>query len=135
MDLSKCAALKEQLAQEPDPQLVSIEEFFDGNDDLGSIGCNLCEHPGLDAFREVLSSLANRNDVRSVRVMISESDPGGDCWPFSDMVLVSGDISAADLRQFVRDLEPSEVAPAEEFGIPSKVREIRGEPLLAIWWD
>ena len=28
--------------------LVSLEEYFDGNDDLGSIGCNLSDHPGVE---------------------------------------------------------------------------------------
>ena len=34
----------------PPRVLVTREEFFDGNDDEGSIGCNLNDHPGLDAF-------------------------------------------------------------------------------------
>ena len=46
MDDVKCNALKAELATQPEPQLVPIERFFDGNDDLGSIGCNLLAHPG-----------------------------------------------------------------------------------------
>ena len=52
MDETKCKALKAELAAQSEPQIVSIERFFDGNDDLGSIGCNLMEHPGVDTFRE-----------------------------------------------------------------------------------
>ena len=32
--------------------VVPLEAFFDGNDELGSIGCNLGDHPGVHAFFE-----------------------------------------------------------------------------------
>lgn len=37
MDIAKSNALKAELARQAEPQVVSIERFFDGNDDLGSI--------------------------------------------------------------------------------------------------
>jgi hypothetical protein len=46
MDDAKCESLKAELASQPEPQIVPIDRFFDGNDDLGSIGCNLIDHPG-----------------------------------------------------------------------------------------
>lgn len=45
MDVSKCNALKAELGAQPEPQIAVIDRFFDGNDDLGSIGCNLVQHP------------------------------------------------------------------------------------------
>ena len=62
MDDLKCRALKSELAAQPEPRTVPIERFFDGNDDLGSIGCNLMAHPGMDVFREALTKTA-RNDA------------------------------------------------------------------------
>jgi hypothetical protein len=62
-DARKCAALKARLAEQPAPQLVPAAEFFDGNGDLGSIGCNLTKHPGITAFRDALASIARRPDV------------------------------------------------------------------------
>lgn len=50
--------------------LVGIEEFFDGNDVLGSIGCNLGEHPGLDHFRRTLSDIVKRPSVEQVWLQI-----------------------------------------------------------------
>jgi hypothetical protein len=47
MDIGKRNRLVARLSQEPEPQIVPIEVFFDGNDDLGSIGCNLLDHPAL----------------------------------------------------------------------------------------
>lgn len=65
--------------------VVSLELFFDGNEDPGSIGCNLSDHPGPDGFYRVLSAIRDRPDVYGVWVGISEvMDP--DEWPFSDHI-------------------------------------------------
>ena len=135
MDNAKCKALKAELAAQPEPQIVSVERFFDGNDDPGSIGCNLIEHPGVDAFRDVLTGLLRRPDVQAVYAQISELDPGEDCWPFANTVLVVGAIPADELRSAVSTLEPDEVAAAEDFGISPSVAERHGSPVLAAWWD
>ena len=64
MDSIKCQALKNRLGSELYGQTIPVEEFFDGNDDLGSIGCNLDPHPGVDAFRNFLTGLLGRPDER-----------------------------------------------------------------------
>src|SRR5688500_20181603 len=99
MDDTKCRALEKELAAQPEPQIVAAEWFFDGNDDLGSIGCNLDEHPGVGAFHDVFAGLLCRPDVQAVYAQISELDPGDGCWPFTDTVLVVGAISADELRE------------------------------------
>jgi hypothetical protein len=135
MDNTKCKALKEELAAQPEPQIVAAERFFDGNDDLGSIGCNLDEHPGVEAFRDVFAGLLRRPDVQAVYAQISELDPGDGCWPFTDTVLVVGTISADELRDAVSALQPDEVEDAKQFGISSAIPKKHGAPVLAVWWD
>jgi hypothetical protein len=135
MDEIKCRALKTELAAQPEPQIVAAERFFDGNDDLGSIGCNLIEHPGVDAFRDTFAALLRRPDVHAIYARISELDPGDECWPFTDTVLVVGTISADELREAVSALQPDEVGDAKEFGISAAIARKHGEPVLAIWWD
>jgi len=135
MDDVKCNALKAELATQPEPQLVPIERFFDGNDDLGSIGCNLLAHPGVDVFRETFAGLLRRPDVQAVYAQITERDPGAGSWPFTDTVLVVGAIPAAELRRAVRELRPDEVGSAEEMGIAPAISGRQGSPLLAVWWD
>src|SRR5262245_55879277 len=133
MDHSKCKALKTELRTQPEPQVVPIERFFDGNDDLGSIGCNLLDHPGVNTFRNVLTGLLRRPDVESVYAQIAELDPGEGCWPFTDTVLVVGTISAEALSTAVDSLEPDEVAPVQE--VSPSIAERHGSPVLAVWWD
>ncbi len=135
MDHSKCIVLKAGLSEQPEPQIISIEQFFDGNDDLGSIGCNLVEHPGLDVFRNILTGLLQRPDVQAVYAQISELDPGDDCWPFTDTILVAGTIPTEDLRATVSALEPDEIGTAEEFGVSPSIATKHSSPVLAIWWD
>src|SRR5690348_14502439 len=135
MDDTKCKALKDELAAEPEPQIVAAERFFDGNDDGGSIGCNLDEHPGVDAFRAVFAGLRRRPDVQAVYAQISELDPGEGCWPFTDIILVVGTIPVDELRSAVSVLQPDEVGAAAEFGVSAAVGNRHGSPVLAVWWD
>jgi hypothetical protein len=135
MDDTKCKALKAELAAQPEPQIVSVERFFDGNDDLGSIGCNLTEHPGVDAFRDLLTGLLRRPDVQAVYAQISELDPGDGCWPFTDTIFIVGTISPDELRGILSSLEPDEVGSGEQFGIPALITQKHQAPVLAAWWD
>ncbi len=78
MDVARCRALKTELANQAEPQVVPIARFFDGNDDLGSIGCNLDPHPGIDKFREVLTGLLGRADVQAVYAADGRDPAAGD---------------------------------------------------------
>jgi hypothetical protein len=135
IDHSKCKALKRRLGPDLYGQILPIAEFFDGNDDPGSIGCNLHPHPGISVFRDVLTGLLRRPDVEAVYAQISELDPGEKSWPFSDKVLVAGEISAADLRSAVKSLQPDEVGDANDFGVSPTITEKHGMPVLVVWWD
>ena len=136
MDTTKRDRLVAELSAQPEPQIVAVERFFDGNDDLGSIGCNLVEHPGVEAFRDALARVARRADVEAVYAQIAELDPGPDSWPFTDTVFVVGTIEAGELAREVAELEPDEVAPAAAFGVPDAItRRHAAAPVLAVWWD
>ena len=135
MNTEKRNALVENLSSEHEPQLVPIDVFFDGNDDLGSIGCNLLDHPGIEAFRATFARLSEREDVDAVFAQIAEVDPGDDCWPFSDTVFVVGTIAAEDLASDLSALEPDEIGEAEDFDAPEALLTKSGKPVLAVWWD
>jgi hypothetical protein len=135
MDMEKCSALKAELSSQPEPEILPIDRFFDGNDDLGSIGCNLIDHPGIDRFREVLVGLTQRPDVVAVYALISELDPGQGSWPFTDTIAVVGAISQSDLEQIVAPLEPDEVGPARSFRVPASILEKHKAPVSVVWWD
>lgn len=135
MDIAKCEALKAELAVQTGPQTVSIDRFFDGNDDIGSIGCNLADHPGVDAFRDIFTSLLRRPDVEAIYAQISELDPGEGCWPFTDTVLVVGTIPADELRSVVSTLEPDDVGLAGDCDLSPSIASKHQQPVLVLWWD
>jgi hypothetical protein len=135
VDEAKCNALKASLADKTEPQVVPIERFFDGNNDLRSIGCNLDPHPGIERFRRILTGLTSRPDVEVVYTQISELDPGEGCWPFADKILIVGTISAETLRQLVKELEPDEVGEVDDEMIPLAIAAKHTSPVSVVWWD
>ena len=135
MDDAKCRALKAELLSDPGSPLVAMARFLDGNDDLGSIGCNLDPHPGVEAFRPILAGVLGRPGVRAVYARVSEADPGEGCWPFADAVLVVGDMPLPELRRAVLALRPDEVGAAGAADLPPAVAAPPGTPVSVIWWD
>jgi hypothetical protein len=133
MDAKKRDDLKAKLSAQAEPMIVPIDEFFDGNDDEASIGCNLFEHPGIDVFRRILLDIRGRTDVVAVYAQISEVDPGADYWPFADWVFVVGTISQHDLAHALAPLQPDDVGPPE-YEVPEPIGR-HGAPVLVAWWD
>ena len=135
MDALKRARLVDILSQQPAPQLVAIEAFFDGNDDLASIGCNLMEHPGIDVFRDTFAELMQRSDVEAVYAQIAELDPGDDFWPFADTVFVVGTAAVEEVRRVLAPLQPDQVDPIDPSTVPAAIREKHSAPVVMVWWD
>jgi hypothetical protein len=119
----------------PEP-VVSLELFFDGNDDPGSIGCNLPDHPGLADFYSVLRSIRDRPEVDGVWVGISEL-MGPNEWPFSDHVYVVGTAPAHEVARWAALLQPD--GPGVDWwngAPPSHPITIQpGTHLVTLWWD
>ena len=134
---SKEGALKAALIAQgrESPPYVPVEQFFDGNGDEGSIGCNLMEHPGLEAFRAALVGLTRRDDVQAVYAQIAEIDPGAGLWPFTDTIFVVGSIDPDELRRLLAPLQPDEVASAANVPVPTRLREAHPGPIAYAWWD
>jgi hypothetical protein len=135
MDAAKRKKLVEVLAKQPEPPLIPIEPFFDGNDDQKSIGCNLMEHPGIETFRQILTGLLKRPDVLAVYVLIAELDPGEEAWPVTDTIFVVGLIPTEVLQEVLEPLQPDKVGVGREFGIPPAIHQKHHAPVLAAWWD
>jgi prepilin-type processing-associated H-X9-DG protein len=133
MDLNKRNHLIQMLSREREPQIISIREFFDGNDDPGSIGCNLLEHPGIEIFKSILVGLLDREDVEAVYAQIAELDPGPESWPFTDTVLIVGMISTDVLARILQPLEPDEVGLMGD--IPEFSANRHGGSVQVAWWD
>ncbi|MEI9989575.1 MAG: hypothetical protein WDM86_06020 [Rhizomicrobium sp.] len=115
--------------------LLTIAEFFDGNDNVGSIGANLPGSPPPSVFRALCEAIAARGDVKDLRVLVSQFDEPD--WPFSDAIYV---MTAAEpeevLSWFPKELAPDEVFirpfdddAFEPYDVPPGTRPI------GCWWD
>lgn len=113
--------------------LVTPAEFFDGNDDLGSIGCNLTDHPGLDVFRQVIDQLLALPGVDKVWIQVYDVDEGD--WPFSENILVVGTASVGEVEAVAEPIMPSAVE--EMVADWEQVRDpaLEGRRYVNLWWD
>lgn len=134
-------SLKEKIYSQGYPNaeaapIVSIEDFFEGNNDEGSIGCNLLEHPGIDTFYKVFLDIREKTNVQNVFVEIMEIEDNEDYWAFSERVyiLTSADISTVE--GWVEQLQPTEIDEGYAFGKPPLAPDLKeGYKVISIWWD
>lgn len=88
--------------------LLTLEEFFEGNDVVGSICCNLPTAPEPAEVFQFLKDIRSRPNVTDVRIEITTFDDPE--WPFSDCLWI---ITSADTDEvqswFGDDFAPDDV--------------------------
>src|SRR5262245_5850331 len=117
--------------------LVTLEEFFDGNSDTGSIGYNLPDPPTPKEFYDLLKGIRDRPGVKDVRVAVMDlEDP--ERWPSTDTIWI---ITSATLDQvkswFPKRFAPDEIwddfdksaAKFEAYNVPQGMRAV------GAWYD
>ena len=115
--------------------LLTLAEFFEGNDVDGSIGCNLNPPPTPAEFYRLLKGIVARPDVADVRVQITMFDVPE--WPFSDTVWVITSVSPEEVSEWFEEaVRPDECfvgwqegVAVEPFNVPTGMRPV------ACWWD
>jgi hypothetical protein len=114
--------------------LVSIDEFFSGNTEIGSIGCNLSHAPSPEEFHTLFLAFSQRPDVKDIRVQITMFDVPE--WPFSDTVYIMTTASAEEVATwFPAELRPDETWSGfldqayEPYAVPAGVYPV------GCWWD
>ena len=77
--------------------LVTIEEFFDGNDDDGSFQGATVEtaHRGLERLRE-------RDDVADIRLGITQWE-GPSTWPLAELIYIVTSAQVADVKTWLQE--------------------------------
>lgn len=117
--------------------LVTLEEFFEGNDDPGSIGYNLPEPPSPADIYKLLVAVRKKPGVSDVRIEVKDlEDPDG--WPSTDTIWVITSSSPEEVRSwFPESMAPDDVfdgfqgsaAKIENYSIPA------GKRAVGIWYD
>ena len=120
----------------PSP-LVTLEEFFEGNNDYGSIGYNFYpDQPLPSEFYELFKTIRDRTEVADVRVAVKDlEDPEG--WPSTDTVWVITGSSVNEVKKWLGErfraddiiVGFSEDYPTESYDVPD------GMQAIGVWWD
>jgi hypothetical protein len=98
---------------------VPLDLFFVGNDDLGSIGCNLGpEQPAIGEFYAAFTALSRRLEVQDIWVRIYSVDDE-DQWPYTDTVYVISSLSQAEIVAALAPLKFDEVVAGWMYGKPA----------------
>ena len=114
--------------------LVTRHQFFDGNDDLGSLGCNLSEHPGLETFDSVFRSIEALPEVSGVFFPISELLDEEGMFPYTDTAIIVTSLSPRAFEQLLAPLQPDEIhSHSEKFANPPIIPP--KHHLICAWWD
>jgi len=115
--------------------VVSLEEFFEGNDDWASIGYNLPDPPSPQEFFEFFKSIRDLDEVEDVLVEVQDlEDPAG--WPATDTIWVVTYLSLDSLAKLL----PEHFRPDEWINYPpgysiEKIKIPAKMQAFAIWYD
>lgn len=114
---------------------LTLDEFFDGNDSVGSIGCNLEGSPHPSEIYHLLQGIEAKDGVDAVYVLVTQFDEPE--WPFSDSVRIVTAHDADTVRSwFPRRLAPDEVWEDTQEGLNQETIVVpAGKRLIAAWWD
>lgn len=152
-------------ADSPDDEshaVVSLEDFFVGNDDFGSFAPNVIlppppvpprlwsklrrllrpavgELPGPSAFYELFQRVRDRDEVQDVLVEIKElvQEADGRLLPWSDTVYVLARASKEEVARWLEGpLHPDDVIEGYGEEKPPAAPELDdGVKVFAAWWD
>jgi hypothetical protein len=116
--------------------VVSLEDLFNGNNDPGSIGCNLgADQPTMLQFFVLLRVIRDKQEVQDVLVRVCEFDSPAS-WPYSDTVYILTSAQLDEVQQWVSPLKPDEVHGEWMYGAPPNAPELStGIKPYSVWWD
>lgn len=115
--------------------LLTLTEFFYGNDVIGSIGCNLIPTPSPSEFHDLLDTISRRPEVADVRVQVTMFDDPE--WPFTDTVWVITSSGPEEVASwFPEAVRPDECTNGWTEGVAYEPYTLPdGMHPVACWWD
>lgn len=122
------------------PILLTIDEFFDGNNDEASIAPNLSKKPNI---LEYFATLKKLNDnpktvtafVEIKDVMLYDGKLDDNEWFYTDIIYIIGDLTKEEITEATKHLIPDEVEYNTENHIVELNEKYKGKKVVYIWWD
>ena len=118
----------------PSPTLT-LDEFFTGNDVVGSIAPNLFPTPEPAEVWEMLKTIEAKEEVNAIYIIVSAFDD--ERWPFADSLRIVSSESLSTVQSYFPEhlapddfwLEGEEIRPREAIQIPE------GTSVYVAWYD
>jgi len=135
----KRGILLKKIKQNGYPQkevFVSIEDFFEGNNDDGSIGANIYPNPpSLADFYNTLKEI--KKDPRTSELLVRIADVDDTEWFYTDMIYISGNYKLAEVKKLFKRLRPDEIYEGMMYNKnPSNIPQLKpGSKAYSVWWD
>lgn len=124
---------------------VTLEEFFEGNNDCASFGVNLEKQPPITVFYKTLKQIKENIKVAEILVQISdiniyEDDKLDDNeWFYSDSVYIIGNMELQDIEIATKNIQPDEIYILENEkeikAINEKDNSFHDKKVIVLWWD
>ncbi len=127
---------KIELLGYPDNEiLVTLEDFFEGNHDYGSIGVNLYPHqPSPSDFYLKFKEIRQLDSVDNIYVRIADINDGD--WAYTDNVYIVTSLSKVELQILLKDLMPDELYEGWGDTKPINAPDLPDDfKVISAWWD
>ena len=120
--------------------VLTIEEYFDGNDEAYSDICaNNVSPPSTQALREYLLAIQAKPSVSDVFIRVCGFEDAleyQDSWIRSDTVFMVTSASISEVEEWFRPLTPSSISVETRLSRFNNLPAIgKGSRLVAVWWD
>ncbi len=113
--------------------LVTLEEFFDGNDDDGSFQGAPVEYAG-----RALARLRDRDDVADIRMGITQWEGPG-TWPLAEYIYFVTSARVSDVKAWLKednaDIWVSELRQSDEHREREELEVPDGHKIVWAWID
>jgi hypothetical protein len=123
------------------PVLLTIDEFFDGNNDEASIAPNLVKKRPITEYYEILKALeANSKtidafvEIKEVKIY-EEGHLAPTEWFYTDIVYFIGDLTKDEIKKATEILKPDEVEYDNENRIRTMNKKYKDKNIVYVWWD
>jgi hypothetical protein len=114
--------------------VVTVDEFFEGNTDGGSIGANLYpEQPSLKTFSDTFKTMLASDKVESIFIRIADAEDTE--WFYTDTVYVVGDATKDEVTEMLKGLQPTEIYSDWMYGKPVNIAGFTRKNIYSVWWD
>ncbi len=123
------------------PVFLTVEEFFDGNNDEASIAPNLDKKPSIEEYYKILKMLSQ--DPKTVDafaeikdVMIYDNGKLNDNeWFYTDIIYFVGNLTKEEVKEATKNLLPDEVEYDTENRFKRLNEKHRDKKVVYVWWD